>query len=139
MFGCENRKPSGKSPWNGCRADQPARTALRFSHYSETAELEPERRHRGMHKPGTRIEPHRGMVVAIRQQSDAGTSGRPRFGYRVVQEPLANAPPAPIRIDNHVLQPGGPASLRGADGEKYGDHPDDGPRLAFAVEAGTRD
>src|ERR1039458_8782032 len=38
MFGCENRKPSGKSPWNGCRADQPARTALRFSHYSETAD-----------------------------------------------------------------------------------------------------
>jgi len=67
------------------------------------------------------------MVFAIRQQSDAGTSGRPRFGYRVVQEPFANAPPAPIRIDNHVLQPGGPASLRGADGEKYGDHPDDGP------------
>jgi len=52
----------------------------------------------------------------------------------VVQEVAADAPPTPIRMHNHILQPRGPASLNGADREEDRDHSDHSFGLSCAVD-----
>ena len=96
MFGCENRKPSGKSPWNGCRADQPARTALRFSHYSETADQKARRTRRFP-------ELHWGSFVAAPNYSNHVRGYLLQPCRRGISATASGRPPGVPKKGNYIL------------------------------------